>query len=82
MILKKWANPGLFFHLSSSFQTHIAILRMRKNDHPVYGAGIRTHDFGTWGANDEILVYLFQFGLLETLRLSSVQDNIIGAHSS
>ena len=34
------------FHLFSSFQTHITILQQIKvkNVHPVYGAGIRTHD--------------------------------------
>ena len=35
-----------FFHLFSSFQTQNIILQQInvKNFHPVYGAGIRTHD--------------------------------------
>ena len=39
-------HPGLFFHLFSAFQTHIIILQQInvKNVHPVYGAGIQTHD--------------------------------------
>ena len=39
-------HPRPFFHLFSSFQTNITILQQRnvKNVHPVYGAGIWTHD--------------------------------------
>ena len=43
----KWANPGLFFVYLQSFQTNITIFTTNiceKNVHPVYGAGIRTHD--------------------------------------
>ena len=40
--------PRPLIHLFSSFQTNIAILKTKyvKNcyDHPVYGAGNRTHD--------------------------------------
>ena len=44
---KKWANPGLFFVYFQSFQTNITNFYnkyMWKNVHPVYGAGIQTHD--------------------------------------
>ena len=46
VIFLKWAFPGLFFNLLSSFQTQIKILQQMnvKNVHPVYGAGIRTHN--------------------------------------
>ena len=39
---KKWAIPGLFFIIV----TNIKFLQQinMKNVHPVYGAGIRTHD--------------------------------------
>ena len=43
----KWANPGLFFVYFGSFQTNITNFYnkyMWKNFHPVYGAGIWTHD--------------------------------------
>ena len=43
----KWAIPGLFFFISVFFeQTSIQFYNklMWKNDHPVYGAGIRTHN--------------------------------------
>ena len=40
-LFKKWANPGLFFRLFSVFSNkHYNV----KNVHPVYGAGIWTHD--------------------------------------
>ena len=29
-LFKKWANPGLFFYLFSSFQTHITIFTTNK----------------------------------------------------
>ena len=45
---KKWANPGLFFHLLSVFPNkhHYKFYNklMWKNFHPVYGAGIQTHN--------------------------------------
>ena len=46
IFLKKWANPGLFFVYFRSFQANITIFttNMWKNVHPVYSAGIRTHD--------------------------------------
>ena len=43
----KWANLGLFFVYERSFQTNIKKFYnkyMWKNVHPVYGAGIRTHN--------------------------------------
>ena len=44
----KWANPGPFFFYFRSFQTNITTIFTTnicgKNVHPVYGAGIRTHD--------------------------------------
>ena len=41
-----WANLGLFFSFILSFQTNNTIFQQInvKNVHPVYGAGIRTHD--------------------------------------
>ena len=46
--LKKWANPGLFFVYIWPFQTNNTILKTNQfgkgHVHPVYGAGIRTHD--------------------------------------
>ena len=42
---KNWANPGLFFVYFRSFSNkHYNFYNMWKNVHPVYGAGIRTHD--------------------------------------
>ena len=45
IFLKKWANPGLFYRLVSVFfkQTSLQILQ-QINVHPVYGAGIQTHN--------------------------------------
>ena len=44
----KMVHPRPIFHLFSSFQTHITILKTNICEkcyvHPVYGAGIRTHD--------------------------------------
>ena len=45
--LKKWANPASFSFIFGLFkQTSIQFLQQIyvKNVHPVYGAGIRTHD--------------------------------------
>ena len=46
--LKKWAKPGLFFVYFWSFQTSIITIFTtnicEKNVHPVYGAGMRTHN--------------------------------------
>ena len=42
LFFKKWANPGLFFVYFWSFQTNITIFTT--NVHPLYGAGIRTHN--------------------------------------
>ena len=43
--VKKWGNPGLFFLYFCLFKTHIRIFTtIVKNIHPVYGAGIRTHN--------------------------------------
>ena len=49
IIIFKWANPGICFHLFSVFfkQTSLQFLQqiyIRENFHPVYGAGIQTHD--------------------------------------
>ena len=43
---KKWANPSLSLFIYDLFQTNKTILQQInvKNDHPVYGAGIQTHD--------------------------------------
>ena len=43
----KWANPGLFFIYFRVFKLTLQIVQqigMWKSAHPVYGAGIRTHD--------------------------------------
>ena len=42
----KWSIPSLVFHIFSSFQTNISIIQQIyvNNVHPVYGAGLRTHD--------------------------------------
>ena len=43
----KWANPGLFLIYFCLFKQTLQILHqigMWKNDHPVYGARIRTHN--------------------------------------
>ena len=45
--LKKWANPCIFVvYFRSLKQTSLQFYNkyMWKNVHPVYGAGIRTHD--------------------------------------
>ena len=41
-----WADPGLFFNLFCLFKhiTNFTTNRYVKNVHPVYSAGIRTHD--------------------------------------
>ena len=42
---KKWANPGLFFMFGLFKQTIQFLQQINvKNIHPIYGAGIRTHD--------------------------------------
>ena len=42
----KMGHPRSLFRLFSSIQTNVTILQQInvKNIHPVYGAGIRTHD--------------------------------------
>ena len=42
----KWAIIGLFFSYFRPFQTAVQCLQQLnvKNDHQIYGAGIRTHD--------------------------------------
>ena len=42
----KWANPGLFSFIFGLFKEAIQFLQKInvKNVHPVYGAGIQTHD--------------------------------------
>ena len=44
----KMGHPRPLFHLFSPFQTNITILKTNKwekcNVHPVYGAGIQTHN--------------------------------------
>ena len=46
IFLKKWANPGLFFIYFRLFKHTLQFLQQInvKNVHPVYGAGIRTHN--------------------------------------
>ena len=46
MVFVKWANPGLFLFIFvfSSKQYNFYNKSMWKNFHPVYGAGIWTHD--------------------------------------
>ena len=43
---KKWANPGLFSFIFGLFKQTLIFLQQIdvKKVHPVYGAGIRTHD--------------------------------------
>ena len=44
---KKWAISGLFLFIYGLFQANINTIFQQinvKNVHPVYGAGIRTHD--------------------------------------
>ena len=46
-VLFKKGHPQPLFRLLSSFQTIITMFKIniRENmDHPIYGAGIRTHD--------------------------------------
>ena len=45
IFFNKMGHPWPLFHLFLSFQTNITILQQInvKNVHPVYGAGIRTH---------------------------------------
>ena len=46
VILQKWAIPGLFYRLSVFSNKHYNLYNniCVKNDHPVSGTGIRTHD--------------------------------------
>ena len=51
-VFQKWPNPGLFFIYLCLFKHTLQILHQRgvlKNAHPVYGAGIWTHDLWNMG---------------------------------